>query len=292
MTIRRPRKVVLPAAGLGTRFLPATKAAPKEMLPIVDRPVIQYVVEEAIASGLADFVIVTGRGKRAIEDHFDASAELEAALRAAGKEKLLEEVQRVSELGRFAYVRQKRPRGLGDAVLCAADWVGEEPFAVMLADELILHEPPALAQLLHVHEITGGASVIGLARVPKEEIGRYGVAAVKQENGLLRITGLVEKPAPGEAPSDLAVIGRYVLAPRVFALLAKTPPGRAGEVQLTDALDQLAREEPVYGVLVEGERFDVGTPEGFLAANLALGLRDPRYGKQLAAFARRLLGML
>jgi len=287
--LRKVRKLVLPAAGLGTRFLPATKASPKEMLPIVDRPVIQYAVEEGVAAGFSDFIVITGRHKRAIEDHFDSAAELEQALRAAGKQALYEEVQRTLNFGEFAFVRQKRPLGLGHAVLCAADWVGDEPFAVSLADELILNDPPALAQLLAVHEATKGAPVIGLVEVPEEEVSRYGIAKVREENGHWRIERLVEKPSPEEAPSNLAIVGRYLLVPRIFELLAQTAPGRGGEIQLTDALDRLAQEMPVYGVRIEGERFDVGTPEGFLMANLTLGLRDPRYRETLRAAIERLL---
>jgi len=279
------RKVVFPAAGMGTRFLPATKATPKEMLTIVDRPLIQYGVEEALAAGMDDIIMVTGRGKRAIEDHFDISAELEASLRQAGKTTLYEKVSYVARMANVAYIRQKQPRGLGHAVLCAAPWVGDECFGVVLADELIISDEPALAQLRRVHETTG-ASVIGLARVSPGETRRYGIVAAEQEGELLRLTDMVEKPAPEQAPSDLAIIGRYIFTPRLFDLLAETKAGAEGEIQLTDAVARLAAEEPVYGVIVEGERFDAGNPQGFLLANVALGLQHSEYGEAMRALLK------
>ncbi|HXH73248.1 MAG TPA: UTP--glucose-1-phosphate uridylyltransferase GalU [Mariprofundaceae bacterium] len=274
----RLRKIVFPAAGLGTRFLPATKATPKEMLTIVDRPLIQYAVEEALAAGLEDIIMVTGRGKRAIEDHFDISAELESSLRDAGKHALYQEVSRVSRMTNIAYIRQKQALGLGHAVLCAADWVGDESFGVSLADELILGPVPAMQQLRRVYESTG-CSVIGLMEVPKEQVSRYGIVACREEeSGLLRLTDMVEKPAAEEAPSNLAIIGRYIFTPRLMQLLHDTAPGKQGEIQLTDAMARLAKEEPVYGVMIEGERFDAGNPMGFLLANATIGLRHPEYG--------------
>ncbi len=278
-----PRKIVFPAAGLGTRFLPATKAMPKEMLPIVDRPLIQYGVEEALASGMDEIIMVTGRGKRAIEDHFDISAELEANLREAGKESLYREVSRVARMARIAYIRQKQARGLGHAVACAAPWLADEPFGVALADELIIADVPAMRQLRAVHERTGG-SVIGLMRVPRELAPRYGMVAAEPDGDLLRLTGMVEKPEPDEAPSDLAIIGRYIFTPRILELLADAPPGKQGEIQLTDAMDRLAREEPVHGVIIEGQRFDAGNPLGFLEANVQLGLRHSELGEAFSAF--------
>jgi len=284
------RKVVFPAAGLGTRFLPATKATPKEMLTIVDRPLIQYAVEEAMNAGLSDVIMVTGRGKRAIEDHFDISAELEQNLREGGKLDLLARISEISEMANMAYIRQKHPRGLGHAVHVAADWIGEEPFAVSLADELIVAEVPALQQLRAVHEATG-CSVIGLARVPRERVNRYGIVMAHEENGLLRLTDMVEKPKPENAPSDLAIIGRYIFTPRLLHHLEHAEPGAGGEIQLTDAIARLAREEPVYGVLIDGERFDAGNPQGFLLANFMLGIRHPEYGDSLrAALIQRLNG--
>ncbi|MFQ5581666.1 MAG: UTP--glucose-1-phosphate uridylyltransferase GalU [Mariprofundaceae bacterium] len=276
------RKIVFPAAGMGTRFLPATKATPKEMLTIVDRPLIQYGVEEALAAGMEDIVMVTGRGKRAIEDHFDISTELEANLRQAGKTALYEKVSYVARMANVAYIRQKQAMGLGHAVLCAAPWVGDECFGVTLADELIISDIPAMQQLRSIHEKTG-VSVIGLARVSQDEISRYGIVTAHREDGLLRLTDMVEKPAPDQAPSDLAIIGRYIFTPRLFDLLSETKAGAEGEIQLTDAIARLASKEPVYGVIVEGERVDAGNPLGFLMANVALGLRHPEYAEAMRA---------
>ncbi len=273
------RKIIFPTAGLGTRFLPATKASPKEMLTIVDKPLIQYGVEEALAAGMDEIVMVTGRGKRSIEDHFDISAELEANLKAAGKEALYEEVSRISRMAEVIYVRQKQALGLGHAVLCARHWINDEPFGVALADELIVADTPAMQQLRTIHEKTGH-SVIGLMRVDRSEAHKYGmVACESQTDGLLRLTGMVEKPAPDEAPSDLAIIGRYIFTPRLMQLLKDVPPGKGNEIQLTDAIARLASEEPVYGMLIEGQRFDAGNPAGFLIANAVLGLQHPLYGE-------------
>ncbi|MDX8411295.1 MAG: UTP--glucose-1-phosphate uridylyltransferase GalU [Mariprofundaceae bacterium] len=282
------RKIVFPAAGLGTRFLPATKASPKEMLTIVDKPLIQYSVEEALAAGMDEIILVTGRGKRAIEDHFDISAELEMNLRQAGKEELYKKVSRISRMVDIAYVRQKQAKGLGHAVACAESWVGNECFGVALADELSVGETPAMVQLRALFEQTGGASVVGLARIPKEQTRMYGIVEAREENGLLRLTGMVEKPAPERAPSDLAIVGRYIFTPALFKHLRKVEAGALGEIQLTDAIDQLARQEPVYGLILEGERFDAGNPLGFLKANIALGLRHEEYGDELKTFISQL----
>lgn len=278
-------KIIFPAAGLGTRFLPATKASPKEMLTIVDKPLIQYGVEEAVEAGLNQIVMVTGRGKRAIEDHFDISAELESNLRQAGKEVLYTQVSHIAHLANFAYVRQRQALGLGHAVFCAADWVGNECFGVALADELIVARVPAMQQLRLVHEQTG-ASVIGLQQVPAEEVSHYGIVDTVDENSQLRLKHMIEKPQPGEAPSNLASIGRYIFTPRLMALLRDAQSSVGGEIQLTDAIDRLAAEEPVYGVIIEGERFDAGNPLGFLKANIALGLNHPDYGHLLRSFLR------
>jgi len=287
---RSLRKIVFPTAGMGTRFLPATKATPKEMLTIVDKPLIQYGVEEAIAAGMDEIVMVTGRGKRSIEDHFDISAELEANLNAAGKDDLYKEVSRVARMADVAYIRQKQPLGLGHAVLCAAPWVGDECFGVSLADELILSKGhSAMQQLRDVHEQTGGASVIGLAHVPDNEVSRYGIVKAQDEDGLLRLQTMVEKPAMGQAPSNLAMIGRYIFTPRLFELLKDTQPGTGGEIQLTDAMRQLAAEEPVYGVVIEGQRFDAGNPYGFLLANATLGLQHKQHGASLRKALKALL---
>ncbi len=277
------RKIVFPAAGMGTRFLPATKATPKEMLTVVDKPMIQYGVEEALAAGLNDIIMITGRGKHAIEDHFDISAELEANLRASGKEALYQAVSRVAHLATIAYIRQKVAKGLGHAVLCAEPWVGDEVFGVSLADELMISQVPVMQQLRKAHEQTG-FSVVAMARVPKDEVSKYGIAEVAaEEDGLYRLGGLVEKPTAEDAPSDLAMIGRYVFTPRLFHHLKQGKAGVGGELQLTDAMDALAKEEPVYGLVVEAERFDAGNPLGFLVANLSLGLRHPKYGEALKA---------
>ena len=282
------RKIIFPVAGLGTRFLPATKASPKEMLTIVNKPLIQYGVEEALAAGLDQVVMVTGKGKRAIEDHFDVSDNLEKALLQDGKEKLYEEISHLSRMANISYVRQKQALGLGHAVACAAHWVGNKCFAVALADELIISEVPAMQQLRAVHEQTG-VSVIGLRHMPTEEISNYGVVDIVDENGLLRLKHMVEKPPPDEAPSNLASIGRYIFTPRLMELLQDAKPSIGGEIQLTDAIATLAREEPVYGVVIEGERFDAGNPLGFLMANMALGLDHPDYGSPLLDFIRQRL---
>jgi len=285
---RALNKIIFPAAGLGTRFLPATKASPKEMLTIVDKPLIQYGVEEALGSGMDKIIMVTGRGKRAIEDHFDISAELEANLKAAGKDELYQTVSHVSRMAEIAYVRQKQAMGLGHAVACAESWVGDEPFGVALADELIIADKPAMQQLRDVYEQTG-CSVIGLIRVPSHQVSRYGIVQASEENGLLRLSDMVEKPQPADAPSDLAMIGRYIFTPRLFELLAETNPGKGNEIQLTDAIARLAKEEPVYGVLIEGNRFDAGNPMGFLMANAELGVGHPQFGVEFSNFLRQLL---
>lgn len=276
--MRPLRKIIFPAAGMGTRFLPATKASPKEMLTIVDKPLIQYGVEEALAAGMDHIIMVTGRGKRAIEDHFDISAELEANLKSAGKSKLYKAVSRVSRMAEVVYVRQKQALGLGHAVLCAEHWLNDEPFGVSLADELIVGNIPAMQQLREVYETTG-CSVLGLMQVPEDQVSRYGIVDyIAEESGLLRLTDMVEKPAPEDAPSHLAIVGRYIFTPALMALLKDVQPGKGGEIQLTDAIATLAKQEPIYGVLLDGQRFDAGTPEGFLKANAVLGLQHAVYG--------------
>jgi len=282
------KKIIFPTAGLGTRFLPATKASPKEMLTIVDKPLIQYGVEEALASGMDKIIMVTGRGKRAIEDHFDISAELEANLKSAGKDKLYQKVSHIARMAEVVYVRQKQALGLGHAVACATHWIGDESFGVALADELIVAETPAMQQLRQVHEQTG-YSVIGLMRVPANLVSRYGIVQASEEkNGLLRLQDMVEKPQEKEAPSDLAIIGRYIFTPRLLELLADTRPGKQGEIQLTDAVARLAKEEPVYGVIIEGKRFDAGNPLGFLMANVELGRCHPELGEAFTTFLHQL----
>ncbi len=286
------RKAVIPAAGLGTRFLPATKATPKEMLPVVDRPAIQYVVEEAAAAGFEDVLLITGRNKRALEDHFDRAYELEQALSQRDDAWRLDEIRRSAELAHVHYVRQGEPRGLGHAVLQAADHVGDEAFAVLLGDDLIDERDHLLSRMLQVREQHGG-SVIALMRMPREALSLYGVADVEPtaEPDLMRVRDLVEKPPAEQAPSDYAVIGRYVLDPRVFSVLAVTPPGRGGEIQLTDALRVLAslpadQGGGVRGVVFEGRRYDTGDKLGWLTATIRLAVRRPDLGEGLRAFLK------
>ena len=285
----RVTKAVVPAAGLGTRFLPATKAIPKEMLPVVDRPAIQYVVEEAAAAGLDDVLMITGRSKRALEDHFDRNVELEHMLEHKGDEAKLAAVRHSSDLGQVHYVRQGDPRGLGHAVLVAAAHVGHEPFAVLLGDDLIDPRDPLLTTMIDVQQREGG-SVIALMEVPHDQIHLYGCAAVEPVDGdLVRVTALVEKPPTGEAPSDLAIIGRYVLSPTVFEVLRETRPGRGGEIQLTDAIATLIATEPVHGVVFRGRRYDTGDRLDYLKAVVRLASERPDLGAPLLAWLREWL---
>ncbi|MCG3773338.1 MAG: UTP--glucose-1-phosphate uridylyltransferase [Nitrospira sp.] len=278
------RKAVIPAAGLGTRFLPATKASPKEMLPLVDKPLIQYAVEEAVASGIEDIIIVTGRGKRAIEDHFDRSVELEENLKGSGKAQLLNQMRHISTLANFCYVRQSEALGLGHAVLCAQRLIGDEPFAVILGDEIIDAPVPGLAQLIHAYKKQHGA-VLGVQEVPPHEVNRYGIVAPRTiAKGLHRVEGLIEKPAPAEAPSNLAVIGRYVLPPEIFSILRKTKPGKNGEIQLTDALLELAKKSPMFALEIQGQRYDAGDKLGFLIATVEFALKNPSLGPDFAEY--------
>ncbi|MBI4610618.1 MAG: UTP--glucose-1-phosphate uridylyltransferase GalU [Candidatus Rokubacteria bacterium] len=282
------RKAVFPAAGLGTRFLPATKAQPKEMLPLVDKPTIQYVVEEAVASGLSEIIIVTGRGKRAIEDHFDAAFELEYYLQDRGKVEELAQIKTISELASVSYVRQKEPLGLGHAILCARPLVGEEPFAVFLGDDLIVSQTPCMRQLLEVFERYGGP-VVAVERIPSDQIGRYGVIRPKPLGGnVFEVLDLVEKPAPHEAPSDLAIIGRYVLTPDLFGMLAETRPDGRGEIQVTDGLRALRRQRPLYAVEFEGKRYDTGDKLGFLKATVEFALARPDLADAFRAYLKSL----
>jgi UTP--glucose-1-phosphate uridylyltransferase len=268
----RARKAVIPAAGLGTRFLPATKAQPKEMLPVVDKPAIQYVVEEAVMAGLSDILLVTGRGKRALEDHFDEAAELERQLAAAGKEDLLAAVRAVSRLAAVYYVRQGQPLGLGHAVGCAREHIGEEPFAVLLGDDLIGEQERLLARMVDLCEETS-RSVIAVMQFGDEDLGKYGVIAADPDPDhpdVFRVTDMVEKPGKANAPSNLCIIGRYVLTPDIFEHIAKTKPGRGGEIQLTDAMKAQAREEPIRAVRFSGVRYDVGSKLDYLRATVEL----------------------
>jgi UTP--glucose-1-phosphate uridylyltransferase len=281
------RKAIFPAAGLGTRFLPATKAQPKEMLPLVDKPIIQYGVEEAVVSGVDNIIIVTGRGKNAIEDHFDRSVELETFLEARGKREQLDEVRKISNLINFAYVRQGEPLGLGHAVLVARELVGSEPFAVILGDDVIDADPPALRQLIDVFEKVDGP-VLAVERVPRDEISSYGVIApdrgARLGDGIHRVLDLVEKPPVAEAPSDLAIIGRYILTPDIFPALAATKSDRTGEIQLTNGLRELLKTRPIYACEVKGVRHDTGNKLGFLKAVVYFALRRPDLADKFGAY--------
>lgn len=276
--ISKVRKAVFPAAGLGTRFLPATKASPKEMLPLVDKPIIQYGVEEALHSGIQNMIIVTGRGKSAIEDHFDVSFELEHTLESKGKKEMLSAVRAISDMIDVSYVRQKEALGLGHAVLRAKELVGQEPFAVVLADDVIDSDVPCIRQLIDVYEFYG-ASVVALMEVPKDQISNYGVVDAEPvpHNGtkdrLFRIRNLVEKPKAEDAPSNLAIIGRYILTPEIFTSLEETPAGAIGEIQLTDGLRHLLRSRPIYGFRFDGKRYDAGDKLGFLKATVEFALK-------------------
>ena len=281
------RKAVFPAAGLGTRFLPATKAQPKEMLPLVDKPIIQYGVEEAVASGIDNIILVTGRGKNAIEDHFDVSVELETFLEARGKKEQLAEVRKISNMINFAYVRQGEPLGLGHAVLVTRELVGNEPFAVILGDDVIDAAPPAIKQLIDVFERLQGP-VLAVERVPREDISSYGVIAIEPNvnlgAGIYQVRDLVEKPPKEEAPSDLAIIGRYVLSPDIFPALAAIENDRTGEIQLTNGLRELLKTRPIYACEVKGVRHDTGNKLGFLKAVVYFALRRPDLADKFLAY--------
>jgi UTP--glucose-1-phosphate uridylyltransferase len=284
------RVAVFPAAGLGTRFLPATKAQPKEMLPLVDRPLVQYVVEEACAAGLDRIVIVTGRGKNAIEDHFDTSFELEKMLEERGKNDLLEEVREISGLARVSYVRQKAALGLGHAVLQAKDLVGNEPFAVMLGDDIVDADVPCIGQMMAVYERRGNP-VIALQEVPREQTRQYGIVAARKvasERRIVEIEDMVEKPKPEDAPSNLAIIGRYLLPPELFGILERTASDVGGEIQLTSALKTLLKQRPIDGYLFEGKRYDAGDKLGFLQATVEFALKREDLGAQFKKYLKSL----
>jgi UTP--glucose-1-phosphate uridylyltransferase len=290
MPALRVRKAVFPAAGLGTRFLPATKAQPKEMLPLVDKPIIQYVVEEAVASGLNSIIIVTGRGKNAIEDHFDVSYELERLLEERGQTKLLEQVRAISSMITVSYVRQGETLGLGHAVLMARDLVGDEPFAVMLGDDIIDNPVPCMRQMIDVFE-RYGAPVVAVQRVPRSEISSYGVIKgepLDGEDRVYRIDDMVEKPAPDQAPSDLAIIGRYILTPDIFQVIEQTPKDARGEIQLTNGLRRLRETRPIHGYRFEGVRHDAGNKLGFLKATVEFALQRPDLGDPFREYLRSL----
>ncbi len=287
--MKKVRKAIIPAAGLGTRFLPATKAMPKEMLPIVDKPTIQYIVEEAVESGIEDIIIVTGRTKRAIEDHFDSAPELERNLEEKGKLDLLEEVRYSSNLGNIHFIRQKEPKGLGHAVWCARNFIGDEPFAVLLGDDIVRNGTPCLKQLIEQYEETL-SSVIGVQRVPEEETHRYGVIEPLNNQGrLYEVKSLVEKPPQGTAPSNLAIIGRYVLTPEIFRFLDKQKIGAGGEIQLTDAIAELNQIQRVFAYEFEGSRHDVGEKFGFITTTIEFALQDEELRPKLLEFLQDVL---
>ena len=291
MKEKRIRKAVIPAAGYGTRFLPATKATPKEMLPIVDKPTIQYIVEEALESGIEDILIISGHGKRAIEDHFDSAPALEYELERKGKQDLLDLVRETTDVN-VHYVRQKYMRGLGDAILCARSFVGDEPFAVLLGDDVVYHpERSALRQLIDIYEETGGGSVLGCQIVSDEQVSSYGIVGGEtlENRRLMRVSDMVEKPSLEEAPSRMAVLGRYIIRPEIFSILGETKPGKGGEIQLTDALKVLAQREAVYAYDFEGKRYDLGDKLGFLEATVEFALRRPDLGGPFQAYLKKIV---
>jgi UTP--glucose-1-phosphate uridylyltransferase len=281
-------KAVFPAAGMGTRFLPATKASPKEMLPLVDKPLIQYVIEEAVASGIEEVVLVTGRGKRAIEDHFDVAFELEEDLKAKGKHKLLSEVQRIANMVTFCYIRQKKALGLGHAVLTSKRVVGDDPFAVLLGDDIIDSDVPALKQMMAVYE-RYPSTILAIQKIPKSQTRHYGIIDAKKiEDGIYLVKDLVEKPSPDEAPSNLAIIGRYILTPEIFGELERTRPGKGGEIQLTDGLRLLMERQPIYAYEIKGVRHDAGDKLGFLKATVEFGLKNEEFGTEFRNYLQQL----
>jgi len=283
------RKAIIPAAGLGTRFLPATKAMPKEMLPIVDKPTIQYIVEEAVASGIEDIIIVTGKGKRSIEDHFDHSFELEQNLLEKGKMDLLSEVQKSSTMVDIHYIRQKEPKGLGHAIWCARKFVGDEPFAVLLGDDIVQAGKPCLRQMIEQYE-RYNSSIIGVQPVPEKEVSRYGIVdGMLIDNGFYRVNGLVEKPKQEDAPSNIAIMGRYILNPGIFEILENQTPGAGGEIQLTDAIAQLNLREAVYAYHFDGVRYDVGEKLGFIKTTLEFALQHPELREELLQYMKSIV---
>ena len=283
------RKAIIPAAGLGTRFLPATKAQPKEMLPIVDKPAIQFIVEEALASGIEEILVIIGRNKRSIEDHFDRSVELELQLKSQGKYEMLKMVQKISDIT-VHFIRQKEARGLGDAVLCARQFIGDEPFAVLLGDDIVDAEVPCLSQLIEVYNDLGG-SVLGVQQVPQDKVSAYGLVDPEDvKPNVWRARDLVEKPEVDEAPSRLAVLGRYILRPAIFDILEHTRPGRGHEIQLTDAINELAQKDAVYAYNFDGRRYDIGDKEGFLEATVEYALKRPEIRDSFIAYLARTIG--
>lgn len=267
------RKAIIPAAGLGTRFLPATKAQPKEMLPIVDKPTLQYIIEEAVNSGIEEILIITGRNKKSIEDHFDKSVELELELEKKGKKEMLEEVRKISDMANIHYIRQKEPLGLGHAIYCAKSFIGNEPFAVMLGDDIVVGEQPCLEQMIDVYN-QYKTTILGVQDIPKKNVDKYGIVKGNFiEDRIYKVKDLVEKPSVEEAPSNIAILGRYIISPKIFEILEHTEPGKGGEIQLTDALRELAKIEAMYAYNFKGKRYDVGDKLGFLQATVEIALQ-------------------
>ena len=282
------KKAIIPAAGLGTRFLPATKAQPKEMLPIVDKPTIQYIIEEAVEAGIQDIIIVTGRNKRSIEDHFDRSIELELELERGAKLEMLDMVKEISEMANIHYIRQKEPRGLGHAILAARHFIGDEPFAVLLGDDVVVSKQPCLGQMLDVFR-EYQTSILGVQTVAREVVDKYGIIAGKQvDDRVYKVTDMVEKPSLEEAPSNVAVLGRYIITPEIFRFLETQDAGRGGEIQLTDALKRLAKEQAMYAYDFKGHRYVVGTKAGFIQANIEFALRTDELREEMKDYLKRL----
>ncbi len=282
------KKAIIPAAGLGTRFLPATKAQPKEMLPIMDKPTIQYIIEEAVEAGIQDIIIVTGRNKRSIEDHFDRSIELELELERGAKLEMLDMVKEISEMANIHYIRQKEPRGLGHAILAARHFIGDEPFAVLLGDDVVVSKQPCLGQMLDVFR-EYQTSILGVQTVAREVVDKYGIIAGKQvDDRVYKVTDMVEKPSLEEAPSNVAVLGRYIITPEIFRFLETQDAGRGGEIQLTDALKRLAKEQAMYAYDFKGHRYDVGTKAGFIQANIEFALRTDELREEMKDYLKRL----
>lgn len=287
---KRIKKAVIPAAGLGTRFLPATKAQPKEMLPIVDKPAIQYIVEEAVQSGIEDILIITGRNKRAIEDHFDKSVELELTLEEKEDRELLDLVRNISSLANIHYIRQKEPKGLGHAIYCAKTFINNEPFAVLLGDDIVDSKTkPCLQQLIDIYN-EYGTSIIGVQEVPKADVSKYGIVSGKMvDERLYKVNNLVEKPSIEDAPSNIAILGRYIIEPEIFEILEHTKPGAGGEIQLTDALKELSTKQDIYAYIFEGRRYDIGNKLGFLQATVEFALKREDLKDEFIAYLRHLI---
>ena len=284
---KKVKKAVIPAAGLGTRFLPATKAQPKEMLPIVDKPTLQYIIEEAVASGIEEILIITGRNKKSIEDHFDKSVELELELEQKGKKELLDIVQGISNMINIHYIRQKEPKGLGDAIYCARHFIGDEPFAIMLGDDIVDSDVPCLKQLMDAYE-GYRTTILGVQKVDIKNTDKYGIISAKHiEDRVYKVKDLVEKPELGKAPSNIAILGRYIITPEIFEILEDLPTGKGGEVQLTDALKLLAKKEAMYAYNFEGRRYDVGDKLGFLEATVDFALKRPELKDEFIDYLKK-----